>query len=133
MAPRASTSTDTLDMAEKTIRLLQRNRRARHTKAKETSRAILDDLDNASRPAASDEPGGSQSTCPICQQTIAGEPLAEHVDRCLQETIAREEHAGGHQDMETYEFGGEARVRSTVQNGYAGMLLSNSCINELGY
>jgi hypothetical protein len=81
--------------AESTIRLLQRNRRARHTKTKELSRAVLEDID-ASTPSnntnnAQEVRNTHLSTCPVCQTEITtGETLSEHVNRCLAEVAASE-------------------------------------------
>ncbi|KAF9504736.1 hypothetical protein BS47DRAFT_1354796 [Hydnum rufescens UP504] len=125
--------------AESTIRLLQRNRRARHTKTKELSRAVLEDLDGPTRGNNTNNAQGDGhthlSTCPVCQTEITtGETLSEHVDRCLAEMAASEafrNEMGAALDSgtgtgglstgdETYQFNGETRIRVTALAGFSG-------------
>jgi hypothetical protein len=118
-------SSSSLSEAEKTIRDLQRHRRARHAKTREFSKAALDDLDRRHHEF------GITSQCPVCQNQFASvegqETLAEHVDRCLAETAASEAHRLEQQEMnlgfgneEVYDMNGETRIRLTSLTGFAG-------------
>lgn len=120
-AGRLSSVTET----EKTIRILQRGRRARHARAREFSKAVLDDLDRRHHEI------GTTSQCPVCQLQFTsvegGETLAEHVDRCLAETAACEAHrleqlqmTLNHSNEEVYDMNGEMRIRLTSLTGFAG-------------
>ena len=124
--------------AEKTIKILQRHRRARHAKTREFSKAVLDDLDRRHHEI------GTTSQCPICQIQITsvrgGETLAEHVDRCLAETAASEAHrleemqtSLNHGIGEVYDMNGETRIRLTSLTGFAGDYKSHSFITALSY
>src|ERR1700733_8023728 len=97
-------SSSSLSEAEKTIRNLQRHRRARHAKTREFSKAALDDLDRRQHEF------GITSQCPVCQKQFTsvegGETLAEHVDHCLAETAASEAHRLEQQEM-NLDFGNE--------------------------
>lgn len=84
--------------------------------------------------------GDGSQRCPVCQLSIAtipgGETMAEHVDRCLRETAASEEHRLVEQQLEqqrrlaltdgaeeVYEMNGETRIRLTSLTGFAGNFL----------
>ncbi|KAF8306459.1 hypothetical protein DL93DRAFT_214941 [Clavulina sp. PMI_390] len=126
-----SATASSLAEADKTIKLLRRHRRARNAKARDFSKAVLDDVDRRMQNTT----GSESQQCPVCQLDIplieGGETMPEHVERCIKESVASEEHRlaelqlqeqrqSSSHDGELYEMNGVTRIRLTSLTGFAG-------------
>jgi hypothetical protein len=105
---------DTIELAEKTLRLVKKHRRERNLKLREVTKDEVTIRASATM----------EDFCPVCQKHVPGDPdvVSAHVDACiLHASVSQEELQTGHgEQWDTYEVGGETRIRLTSITGYQG-------------
>lgn len=124
--PRSGLNLDTLEQADKTIRLLKRNRKQRHAKLRE-----IIAQDEKECELKRDVSGGT--ACPICLVVVRGDAdvVEAHVDACVahasrlqaetEDREAREREDDVDVDAwEDYEVDGEVRIRLSNVTGLRG-------------
>lgn len=118
LAPKFESLMDTVDHADKTVKLIKRNRKQRHTKLKEM---ITQDDDDRPVNFLDERP-----TCPVCSTILAGDAdcVDAHVDACIanaarlqEEEEARE--ARRRREEEDVDPWGEYEVDGRVRIGVA--------------
>ena len=130
MKLRSSNDPNSLEQVEKSLKLICKNRKQRHTKLKEI---IAQDEDEDDRPLA-DLRKGTTTTCPVCLAQVGGDQefVDAHVDACLSDAqrqdVLREQREAlarfGHgQDVDAWgdvEVNGETRIRLNNTAGLRG-------------
>ncbi len=119
MAPKSESLMDTVDHADKTVKLIKRNRKQRHTKLKE----MITQEDDERPVNFLDE----RPTCPVCSTILGGDEdcVDAHVDACIANAARVQEEAEAREarmrreeeDVDPWgEYEADGRVRIGVSN-----------------
>ncbi|KAL5507893.1 hypothetical protein ACEPAH_5511 [Sanghuangporus vaninii] len=122
--PHGDPEMNTVEQIEKTLKLLNRNRKHRNARLKEI---IAQDEDE--RPHAKNANRGNELTCPICLTVVRGDPdvIDAHVDACVanasrlqaeaEERERRERSGAEHDPWTEIEVDGETRIHLNDVDG----------------